>query len=196
MVRSRVGSLGGIGFGRERSRIAQCGMDSLGRKKTALRQHKMTNHQVEVDEGRRFQFGKNWTRFLGVLDEDRIREAERSLCEMLGVARLDGKTFIDVGSGSGLFSLAAYRLGASVYSFDYDPQSVATTLELRRRYAPGDARWQVENGSVLDSEYVTSLGQFDVAYSWGVLHHTGDMWRAMDNVVSLVGPGGHLFIAL
>ena len=156
----------------------------------------MTNHQAEVDEGQRFQFGKNWARFLSVLDEDRIREAERSLCGMLGVDRLDGKSFIDVGSGSGLFSLAAYRLGATVYSFDYDPQSVATTAELRRRYAVEDRRWHVETGSVLDPDYLASLGQFDIVYSWGVLHHTGDMWRAVENVVPLVAPGGQLFIAL
>jgi len=91
-------------------------------------------------ESLRFAFGDNWANFLTVLDDNRIQEAERSLCEMLESDRLDGKRFLDIGSGSGLFSLAARRLGATVHSFDYDPQSVACTEELRRRYFPEDSR--------------------------------------------------------
>jgi 2-polyprenyl-6-hydroxyphenyl methylase/3-demethylubiquinone-9 3-methyltransferase len=109
---------------------------------------------------------------------------------------LTGKKFLDAGSGSGLFSLAARRLGAHVHSFDYDPQSVACTKELRRRYSHNDPWWHIEHQSVLDDEYLSSLGRFDVVYSWGVLHHTGDMWRALDNVHRSVAQGGLLFIAI
>jgi 2-polyprenyl-6-hydroxyphenyl methylase/3-demethylubiquinone-9 3-methyltransferase len=87
-------------------------------------------------------------------------------------------------------------LGARVYSFDYDPQSVATTHELRRRYFPEDADWTIEEGSVLDEGYVTSLGRFDVVYSWGVLHHTGAMWRGLENAALPVAEGGRLFVAI
>lgn len=150
----------------------------------------------EIRRGERFAFGENWSRFLAVLDEDRISEAERSLRDMLGMQRLDGLSFLDVGSGSGLFSLAAWRLGARVRSFDYDSRSVATTREMRRRYGRDDESWVVEEGSVLDRAYLDGLGQFDIVYSWGVLHHTGSMWEAMANVVPQVGGGGQLFIAL
>ena len=75
----------------------------------------------------RFRFGENWSRFLRVLDAERISQAEQDLKTMLGVADLDGKSFLDIGSGSGLSSLAARRLGATVRSFDYDPESVACT---------------------------------------------------------------------
>lgn len=155
----------------------------------------MRTHSREVIAGERFEFGKNWQRFLSVLNEDRIALAEESLQQMLRIPRLDGKLFLDAGSGSGLFSLAAVRLGAKVHSFDYDPQSVACTRRIKEQYAPR-AEWIVEEGSVLDKDYLQQLGQFDVVYSWGVLHHTGAMWEALGNVANLVKEGGQLFIAI
>jgi len=49
---------------------------------------------------------------------------------------------------------------------------------------------------VLDPDYMRSLGDFDIVYSWGVLHHTGDMWSAFENVDGVVSPSGRLFIAI
>ncbi len=145
----------------------------------------------------RFQFGKNWLRFLRTVDEERIADAERSLAEMLEITDLRGRSFLDIGSGSGLFSLAARRLGAkTVHSFDYDPNSVACTQELKRRFLQDDPDWTIEQGSALDQAYLRSLGTFDTVYSWGVLHHTGDMWRALANALDLVSSGGRLFIAI
>lgn len=158
--------------------------------------HNLNTHSAETASGERFEFGKNWSRFLALLDENRINEAEESLKQMLGVDTLKGLSFVDIGSGSGLFSLAARRLGARVHSFDYDPHSVSCTAELKKRYFPNDDSWKVEEASALDKAYLNSLGTFDVVYSWGVLHHTGQMWQALENVHKLVAPGGKLFIAL
>jgi 2-polyprenyl-3-methyl-5-hydroxy-6-metoxy-1,4-benzoquinol methylase len=156
-----------------------------------------TRHREEVARGARFEFGENWRRFLDVLDEERIAEAESSLREMLGMESLAGRRFLDIGSGSGLFSLAARRLGADrVHSFDFDPQSVACTRELRQRYFPDDPSWTIERGSALDEEFVARLGRWDVVYSWGVLHHTGSMWRALEIAQARAEEGGTLFISI
>lgn len=150
----------------------------------------------EIKTGDRFQFGKNWSKFLSVLNEERIQLAEASLKKMLSLKTLEGLSFLDIGSGSGLFSLAARRLGAKVHSFDYDPQSVACARELKHRYFANDDSWKIEQGSALDKAYLETLGQFDIVYSWGVLHHTGAMWPALENVAGCVRPNGILFISL
>ncbi|MCH7546847.1 MAG: class I SAM-dependent methyltransferase [Planctomycetes bacterium] len=156
----------------------------------------MTSHQEQISSGQRFEFGKNWSRFLRTLNDERIVEATESLRNFFSTEDLTGRRFLDVGCGSGLFSLAARRLGAAVHSFDFDPQSVACTLTLRERFFPQDEQWTVEEGSVLDKEYLQSLGQFDIVYSWGVLHHTGRMHEALENVLIPLRESGMLYIAI
>src|SRR6185437_11965525 len=112
----------------------------------------------------RFGFGRNWVDFAAHVDETRVAEAEQSLRRLLKLESLQGVSFLDVGSGSGLFSLAARRLGARVHSFDFDPASVASTQSLKERYFSGDADWRVEQGSVLDADYLQRLGTFDIVY--------------------------------
>jgi len=152
-----------------------------------------TLHQDDA----RFAFGRNWNDFLGVLTEERINASVQCLEAMLPREHIEGASFLDVGSGSGLSSLAASRLGAArIHSFDYDPDSVACTEALRRRFGPAGLPWTVEQGSALDADYLATLGKWDIVYSWGVLHHTGAMWPAIERVMQVVKPGGILFISI
>lgn len=157
------------------------------------RQPRAGGFREEVAAGTRFRFGRNWSGFLDLVDDARIGEAAGSLRAMLGRERLEGLSFLDVGSGSGLFSLAARRLGARVFSFDYDPDCVDCTRTLRRRHRGDDPEWSIEEASVLDAEFMDSLERFDIVYAWGSLHHTGEMWRALELAAGRVETGGVLY---
>jgi 2-polyprenyl-3-methyl-5-hydroxy-6-metoxy-1,4-benzoquinol methylase len=150
----------------------------------------------DVSEAVRFQFGANWRAFLGTINERRIAYAADSFTSLMGDQKLSGKTMLDIGCGCGLSSLVARRLGLAVRAFDYDAQSVAASKELRSAFAKNDTQWIIEQGNVIDHAYVASLGTYDLVYSWGVLHHTGEMWRAIENAISCVAPGGLLAIAI
>lgn len=133
----------------------------------------------------RFQFGENWQSFLNVYTPDRLQAAAQSIKELTGRESLAGMTFLDAGSGSGLFSAAAFALGASVTSFDFDANSVQATASLR----PDDAgsRWHVMQGSLLDAAFMSKIGCFDIVYCWGVAHHTGAMYEALANLCPVTG---------
>ncbi len=141
-----------------------------------------------------FAFGRNWASYANLIGEAEITEAVKSLRRLSG-ADLTGRSFLDIGCGSGLHSLAAIRLGASrVVALDIDDDSVATTTAVLGRFAAG-AAYSVERRSVFD---VTpeALGDFDVVYSWGVLHHTGDMKSALERAAAMVAGDGMLLLAL
>jgi len=146
----------------------------------------------------RYDFGANWEDFVNTaLNERRVANAVDSLRKYLQVQTLKGQTFLDIGCGSGLFSLAACLLGADlVVSFDYDPISVSTTISIRDRYGIPETRWNVSRNSVLDESFMSSLEPADIVYSWGVLHHTGSMWKAIDLAAGRVKPGGLFAIAI
>lgn len=143
-----------------------------------------------------FEFGKNWSGFLKTLDDRRIADARLSMQKLLHVTNLQNRRFLDAGSGSGLFSLAAVRLGADVTSFDVDVDSVECTRRLKELFSDNQTNWQVVQGSLIDSEFLKTLGDFDVIYCWGVAHHTGNMWKSIESLLPLVRGGGIIVLAI
>jgi predicted RNA methylase len=142
-----------------------------------------------------FSFGENWSQYAQKIDQARIEQAEESLLRLVGREAIQGHTFLDIGCGSGLFSLAAVRLGCKqLLAVDLDPKSVETTRRTLSLHAP-DGNWDCRNVSVFDLDPAT-MGTFDVAYSWGVLHHTGAMYKAIAKAAKMVAPGGMLTLAL
>jgi 2-polyprenyl-6-hydroxyphenyl methylase/3-demethylubiquinone-9 3-methyltransferase len=144
-----------------------------------------------------FCFGKNWQNFILSLDEKRIEKAKESLIKFLGGPnKIKDKTFVDIGCGSGLFSLAACLLGAQkVISIDVDEFSIACASHLKKEKG-SSLNWEILQGSALDESFIKSLGKFDIVYSWGVLHHTGNMYKALKNVTTLLKPDSILYLAL
>lgn len=146
----------------------------------------------------KFTFGVNWLDYVENVNEEIIKNAGEHIDQWLNSNNeLAGKTVIDIGCGSGLSTLCLLRRGVkSLLSFDYDSNCVLATNKLVNKFYPDSTNWNLKQGSVLDDDYIATLGQFDVVYSWGVLHHTGNMLRAVENAIKLVKPGGNLFISL
>jgi len=153
----------------------------------------MYNEQEDL----RFEFGKNWQSFLKKkFSDDVLNESKDHLLKDLGKKNLKGLRVLDVGSGSGIHSLAAIQADADeVISFDFDKSSVDATKSVHKASGSPE-NWQVFQGSVLDVEFMETLGTFDLVYAWGVLHHTGEVWDALDQAINRVNNTGSLYIGL
>lgn len=150
----------------------------------------------------KFNFGINWSRYVkNVVNEDVVFQAKKSLLKYLDEEHYKEKVFIDVGCGSGLFSLSAILLGCKkVISFDSDKGSISTVRLLKDKFRyliPQNVEWEIFCGDILDPNLVDRLkGIGDIVYCWGVLHHTGDMWESIKNVCEIVKPYGMLILAI
>lgn len=150
-----------------------------------------------MSDEKRFEFGRNWRQFIERhYSQEAVDASQSRILAFLKRGDLRGLRVIDIGCGSGIHSMAMFQAGAaSVHSFDYDPTSIEATTMVRQK-AGDPPQWTVEQGSVLDEAYMRRLPTYDLVYSWGVLHHTGDVWKAIELAAERVRPGGQFYIAL
>lgn len=143
-----------------------------------------------------FSFGENWKDFVTVVDELDIVSARQNISEWIPSSNVENKKVIDIGCGSGIHSYCFHKLKASeLLSIDVDKSSVDATNELKET-AGNPSNWKVQNASILNKDFLRRVDTFDIVYSWGVLHHTGDMWKAIENAANIVRPGGLFWISL
>ena len=144
-----------------------------------------------------FSFGKNWKEFIDThYSEDRVRRSQEHILNFLGVSSMKGQSFLDIGCGSGLSSAAALKSGASnIVSFDLDPIAVEATKKVWE-ISGKPKNWTVLQGSVLDDKFLSMLEPADINYSWGVLHHTGKIWEAIEKASRLTKVGGQFYISI
>lgn len=148
-----------------------------------------------VNREQHFAFGENWLNFSKKINEATIRSAEKEFNKLIWPDVIKGKRFLDIGCGSGLHSLIALIQGAGeVFAVDIDPVCVQTTRQvLSEQYDKNN--WRSEEISVFDLTE-EQFGTFDIVYSWGVLHHTGDMHQAISKSLNMVSPGGLCVLGL
>ena len=138
-----------------------------------------------------FQWGdiKEGTALLS--DPDFVKNAAGLVEEYTGLPRdwFKGKRVLDAGCGNGRWSATFCALGAEVTSFDISDHGVAETRE-----ACTGGTVTVLKHNVL--EPLPFDDTFDLVWSYGVLHHTGDTWTGFQNLLPAVAGDGYFFLML
>lgn len=145
-----------------------------------------------------FAFGKNWLSFAKkAVTKEKIDSGRVHFRNLCAAINFQNKSFLDIGYGQGLALFYAAELGANVSGIDPDIQNIAAVKELKKYF---DTNLSVEpiNDSILNERFVKSSEDpgFDVVYSWGVLHHTGNLNSAIHNSIRLTKKDGFLVLAI
>jgi SAM-dependent methyltransferase len=149
---------------------------------------------MQNESAKHFDFGKNWADYAKTLTPEKLAQAKAGLLALLPAEDWMGKSVLDIGCGSGVHAAAMTHLGIQKLTcVDYDPHSVATTVQVLRGSGQPNVDFSAQQADILSWK---TAEKFQIVYSWGVLHHTGNMWKAITNAADLVAPKGKFVIAI
>lgn len=132
----------------------------------------------------------DWTKSRPELKE-RERNSVRSFSR-LPDEWFEGKQALDAGCGSGRWSWALASLGCAVTAVDQSMAGVQHTKAACSEFASKVRGFQHD----LTKPLPLADRSFDLVWSFGVLHHTGDTYGSFRNIARLVKPGGYIFLML
>jgi 2-polyprenyl-3-methyl-5-hydroxy-6-metoxy-1,4-benzoquinol methylase len=102
-----------------------------------------------------------------------------------------GRRILEIGCGMGCMAMNWAQRGAVVSAIDLNPTSIAQT---KRRFSllglDADVRQADAEALPFDD------ASFDYVYSWGVLHHTPDTAKTIEEVRRVLKPGGRTGVML
>lgn len=153
-----------------------------------------------------FDFGQNWDEFSKhSLTPEKVQQAVLNFSELVDSIDLENKSFLDIGFGQGLGLLTATALKAKTVGCDINPKC-GYVLDQNKKFFPQieQVKIPVIIGSILDDSVIKKIsdqspdknGNYAIVHSWGVLHHTGKMWEAINNAANLVSDKGIFIIAI
>lgn len=145
---------------------------------------------LQTRESFNFQWGDIYEK---MPDPFSLQELQDRVCLMTELDRkwFEGKKILDAGCGGGRFSQALLSLGAIVISIDQSINAIERTKNRCSSYA--------DNSTVLQKDLLMPLNledSFDLVWSFGVLHHTGNTYKALQNICNYVKNDGYLFLML
>lgn len=148
-----------------------------------------------------FSFGQNWLEYnQNWLTEEKLNQAKEHFDKLCGGIDFTNKKFLDVGFGQGLTLFLASQKQAQCQGIDIDPKNITAFEVAKKKLGSVEknlAPIQVQVASILDAQFVTQNHEaFDIVYAWGSLHHTGQMYPALKNCLSLLKPGGYFVCAI
>ena len=122
------------------------------------------------------------------------REVTNTVCRYAGIPAdwFRGKKVMDAGCGQGRWTYGFGKLGvAECTSFDISDAGVASTRKVAEEF--GDS-FVVYKKNILED--LGFAEDYDMVWCFGVLHHTGDTYRGLRNLIRHVKPGGYLYLML
>jgi len=173
-------------------------LDELKRLNKLLRYQQLNeSYLVEEDtEQTKNSFDYQWQNMEdgAALPSDSLfmKDITNHICTITGTPAnwFSGKKIIDVGCGIGRFSYGLLSLGAEVTACDQSSWALQRTQELCKGVGKSFSTQQIDLLTWKEE------GQYDMAFCFGVVHHTGNTYLAMQNVANKVKLGGKIFFMI